>query len=125
MCDLHPDAAAAIREELTPLEYAQQLAREARKYKVPARVLEKAVEAAKIEKQAEKLLEPHWEVIPADDPVVDHRFRLKMMRHGTWYVSSRLWVLLVGDVSVKKPPSTGPGTRPLPSTISTKPHRAQ
>jgi hypothetical protein len=35
---------------------------------------------------------------------LDHRFRLKMMRHGTWYVSSRLWVLLVGDVSVKKTP---------------------
>jgi Protein of unknown function (DUF3987) len=35
---------------------------------------------------------------------LDHRFRLKMMRHGPWYVSSRLWVLLVGDVSVKKTP---------------------
>jgi Protein of unknown function (DUF3987) len=35
---------------------------------------------------------------------LDHRFRLKMMRHGSWYVSSRLWVLLVGDVSVKKTP---------------------
>jgi len=35
---------------------------------------------------------------------LDHRFRLKMMRHGTWYVSPRLWVLLLGDVSVKKTP---------------------
>src|SRR5262249_42093088 len=35
---------------------------------------------------------------------LDHRFRLKMMQHGTWYVSPRLWVLLDGDVSVKKTP---------------------
>ena len=54
---------------LTPLEYAQELPREARKHKMPASVLEKAVEAAKIEKEAEKLLEPHWEVTAADDPV--------------------------------------------------------
>jgi hypothetical protein len=33
---------------------------------------------------------------------LDHRFRLKMMRHGNWWVSPRLWVLLVGDPSRKK-----------------------
>ena len=54
---------------LTPLQYAQQLGREAKKYKTPARLIEKAVEAIRIEQQAEKLLEPHWEVIPADDPI--------------------------------------------------------
>lgn len=54
---------------LTPLQYAQQLAREAKKYKTPVKLLDKAVEAVKIEKEAEKLLEPHWEVTPADDPV--------------------------------------------------------
>jgi putative DNA primase/helicase len=54
---------------LTPLQYAQQLGREAKKYKTPARLIEKAVEAVRIEQEAEKLLEPHWEVIPADDPV--------------------------------------------------------
>jgi putative DNA primase/helicase len=54
---------------LTPLQYAQQLAREAKKYKTPVKLLEKAVEAAKIEQEAEKLLEPHWEVKPAEDPV--------------------------------------------------------
>src|SRR5262249_25788935 len=54
---------------LTPLQYVQQLPREARKYKVPTKALEKAVEAAKIEKEADKLLEPHWVVTPTDDPV--------------------------------------------------------
>jgi putative DNA primase/helicase len=54
---------------LTPLQYAQQLAREAKKYKTPVRLLEKAVEAAKVEQEAEKLLLPHWEVTPAEDPV--------------------------------------------------------
>jgi hypothetical protein len=54
---------------LTPLQYAQQLAREAKKYKTPVRLLEKAVEAAKVEQDAEKLLEPHWEVTAAEDPV--------------------------------------------------------
>jgi hypothetical protein len=41
---------------LTPLQYAQQLAREAKKYKTPVKLLEKAVEAAKIEQEAEKLI---------------------------------------------------------------------
>jgi putative DNA primase/helicase len=54
---------------LTPLQYAQQLAREAKKYKTPVKLLEKAVEAVKVEQEAEKLLEPHWEVIPAEEPV--------------------------------------------------------
>jgi putative DNA primase/helicase len=54
---------------LTPLQYAQQLAREAKKYKMPVKLLEKAVEAARVEQEAEKLLEPHWEVTPAEDPV--------------------------------------------------------
>jgi hypothetical protein len=54
---------------LTPLQYAQQLPREARKYKTSIKVLEKAVETVKAEKEAEKLLEPHWEVTPAEDPV--------------------------------------------------------
>ncbi len=54
---------------LTPLQYAQQIAREAKKYKTPVRLLEKAVEAARVEIEVEKLLEPHWEVTPAEDPV--------------------------------------------------------
>jgi Protein of unknown function (DUF3631) len=54
---------------LTPLQYAQQLAREAKKYKTPVKLLEKAVEAVKVEQEAEKLLEPHWEVIPAEEAV--------------------------------------------------------
>jgi Protein of unknown function (DUF3631)/Bifunctional DNA primase/polymerase, N-terminal len=54
---------------MTPLQYAQQLAREAKKYKTPVKLLEKAVEAARIGQEAEKLLEPHWEVKLAEDPV--------------------------------------------------------
>ena len=54
---------------LTPLQYAQQLGREAKKYRTPVKLLEKAVEAVRTEQEAEKLLEPHWEVNPAEDPV--------------------------------------------------------
>ena len=35
---------------------------------------------------------------------IDHRFALKMLRNGNWWESPRLWVLLVGDPSVKKTP---------------------
>jgi hypothetical protein len=35
---------------------------------------------------------------------IDHRFALKIMRHGDWWSSPRLWVLLVGDPSIKKTP---------------------
>jgi Protein of unknown function (DUF3631) len=54
---------------MSPLQYAQQLGREAKKYKVPARLLEKAVDATRVEIEVEKLLEPHWEVNPAENPV--------------------------------------------------------
>src|SRR6516164_6533339 len=54
---------------LTPLQYAQRIAHEAKKYRTPVRLLEKAVDAARVELETEKLLEPHWEVKPADDPV--------------------------------------------------------
>src|SRR5215813_8400333 len=54
---------------MTPLEYAQKVGREAKKYRVPMRLLEKAVEAARVELETENLLEPHWEVQPADEPV--------------------------------------------------------
>src|SRR6516162_4189243 len=54
---------------MTPLQYAQQLGREAKKYRTPVKLLEKAVEAARVEQEAEKLLEPHWEVKSAEDPV--------------------------------------------------------
>jgi len=85
---------------LTPLQYAQQLAREAKKYKTPVKLLDKAVEAIKIEKEAEKLLEPHWEVTPADDPVdatnlfadIDARIlhHVAMPRHLAYVVT--LWI---------------------------------
>jgi hypothetical protein len=35
---------------------------------------------------------------------LDHQFRLRMMRNGSWAASPRLWVLLVGDPSMKKTP---------------------
>ena len=42
-----------------------------------------------------------------------HRFSLKMMQHGNWYVHPRLWVLLVGDPSIKKTPDMNAATSPL------------
>jgi Protein of unknown function (DUF3987)/Bifunctional DNA primase/polymerase, N-terminal len=43
-------------------------------------------------------------VLAALSGALDHRFALKIMRHGGWWASPRLWVLLVGDPSVKKTP---------------------
>src|SRR5262245_23801080 len=54
---------------LSPLQYAQRLGREAKKYKTPIKLLEKAVDAARVEIEVEKLLEQHWEVTPAEEPV--------------------------------------------------------
>ena len=44
---------------------------------------------------------------------IDHRFRVKMMEHGNWYVRPRLWVLLYGDASFKKTPIFDNMTQPL------------
>src|SRR6516162_3825543 len=63
------DAVVINLAGLTPLQYAQQLGRTAKKYRTPVRLLEKAVDAARVELETEQLLEPHWEVKPADDPV--------------------------------------------------------
>src|SRR5262249_52245175 len=54
---------------LTPLQFAQQLGLVAKRHKVPVRLLERAVADARIEKEAENLLQPHWAQTPADDPV--------------------------------------------------------
>jgi Protein of unknown function (DUF3631) len=54
---------------LTPLQYAQQLGLVAKKYKTPVKLLEKAVEARRLEREADNLLEPHWEVVPTRVPV--------------------------------------------------------
>jgi hypothetical protein len=35
---------------------------------------------------------------------IDHCFALKMMRHGGWWANPRLWVLLIGNPSIKKTP---------------------
>lgn len=42
--------------------------------------------------------------LAAFSSALDHRFKLRMMRHGAWTASPRLWVLLVGDPSRKKTP---------------------
>jgi hypothetical protein len=49
---------------MTPLQYAQQLSREAKKYRTPLRLLEKAVEEVRVEQATESLLMPHWQVTP-------------------------------------------------------------
>jgi hypothetical protein len=38
-------------------------------------------------------------VLTACSGALDHRFKLKMMKHGSWYAAPRLWTLLVGDPS--------------------------
>jgi hypothetical protein len=44
---------------------------------------------------------------------LDHRFRLKMLGNGDWYVTPRLWVLLVGPPSTKKTPTATAALAPL------------
>ena len=43
-------------------------------------------------------------VLAALSGAIDHQFALKIMRNGDWWASPRLWVLLVGDPSIKKTP---------------------
>jgi hypothetical protein len=52
-------------------------------------------------------------VLAAFSGALDHRFALKMMRHGQWWEHPRLWMLLVGDPSQKKTPIINAATRPL------------
>jgi hypothetical protein len=52
-------------------------------------------------------------VLAAFSGALDHRFSLKMLRHGQWWEHPRLWVLLVGDPSRKKTPIINAATRPL------------
>jgi hypothetical protein len=61
-------------------------------------------------------VERHAEVIGCDvdafalaalgnfSAALDHRFALKMQRHGPWFALLRLWLLLVGRPSTKKSP---------------------
>jgi hypothetical protein len=44
---------------------------------------------------------------------LDHSFKIKMMRYGDWHESVRLWLMLVGDVSVKKTPIINAATKAL------------
>ena len=52
-------------------------------------------------------------VLGAFSGAIDHRVKLKMMRHGNWFVSPRLWVLLSGEASRKKTPEMNAATRAL------------
>jgi Protein of unknown function (DUF3987) len=52
-------------------------------------------------------------VLSAFSGALDHRFTLKMLRHGQWWEHPRLWLLLVGDPSRKKTPIINAATRPL------------
>jgi hypothetical protein len=44
---------------------------------------------------------------------IDHQFGLKIMRHGSWWASPRLWVLLAGRPSEKKTPAINVAVRSL------------
>jgi uncharacterized protein DUF3631 len=52
---------------MMPLQYAQQLSREAKKYRTPLRLLEKAVEEVRVEQATESLLMAHWQVTPIEE----------------------------------------------------------
>jgi hypothetical protein len=52
-------------------------------------------------------------VLVALSGAINHSFTLKMLRHGDWYVSPRLWVLLYGDASKKKTPAFNAATKAL------------
>ena len=52
-------------------------------------------------------------VLTAFSGALDHRFAVKMMRHGNWCERPRLWTLLVGDPSRKKTPIINAATLPL------------
>jgi hypothetical protein len=52
-------------------------------------------------------------VLAALSGAIDHRFALKIMKHGNWWASPRLWVLLVGDPSVKKTPIINSATNEI------------
>jgi hypothetical protein len=44
---------------------------------------------------------------------LNHRFAVKMMRHGEWWEHPRLWTLLVGDPSTRKTPCINAVIDPL------------
>jgi Protein of unknown function (DUF3987)/RepB DNA-primase from phage plasmid len=52
-------------------------------------------------------------VLATFSSALSHEFLLKLMRHGDWYASPRLWVLLYGDPSYKKTPIFDAATKPL------------
>jgi hypothetical protein len=52
-------------------------------------------------------------VLATFSSALDHRFALKMMRHGNWYASPRLWMLFFGDASQRKTPLFDTATKPL------------
>jgi Protein of unknown function (DUF3987)/Primase C terminal 2 (PriCT-2) len=52
-------------------------------------------------------------VLTACSGALDHRFQIKMMKHGGWYVAPRFWTLLVGEPSDKKSLMMDEATRPL------------
>jgi uncharacterized protein DUF3987/Toprim domain-containing protein len=52
-------------------------------------------------------------VLGAFGGALDHRFAVRMMRHGKWWASPRLWILLAGDPSCKKTPVINAATDPL------------
>jgi len=97
---------------LTPLQYAQQLPREVRKYKVPTKVLEKAVAAVKMEKEDYQNALPHWKVEPWPGPVdgaalldsIKQVFRRYIVLPKDADIALALWVLHAwtmdaGDIS--------------------------
>jgi len=52
-------------------------------------------------------------VLSTFSAALDHRFAVKMVRHDDWWAHPRLWIVLVGDPSVKKTPVINAALKPL------------
>jgi Protein of unknown function (DUF3987) len=52
-------------------------------------------------------------VLSTFSAALDHRHAIKMVRHDDWWAHPRLWILLVGDPSVKKTPAINAALKPL------------
>ena len=52
-------------------------------------------------------------VLAACSGAIDHRFALKMMKHGEWYARPRLWVVMVGPPSSRRTPMIDAACKPL------------
>ncbi len=87
---------------LTPLEYTKKIRKAAKKHAVPMKMLDDLVKVAKIEKDADAVLEDHWAVKPAADAVnaillldnIIARIRKHVVMSTEAATVAALWIML-------------------------------